>query len=85
MCASAQMCLLECVHAARFLDVLLWILYFKPEIDMQNRWAFIDSLLACLLYLTSVMEERALLVFIPLQNLKLSPIAIMCVNPNWLG
>lgn len=43
------MCLLERVHTVRVLDVLLWILYFKAEIRMQNRWSFNDSLTACLL------------------------------------
>lgn len=52
------MYLLEHVHAAWLLDVLLWIRYFKLEIKIQNRWSFNDLLMARLLY--SAMEERAL-------------------------
>lgn len=47
MCASAQMCLLECLQAAWVLDVSPWLRYFKAEMEMLNRWHFNDWLMAC--------------------------------------
>lgn len=51
MCASAQMCLLECLQAAWVLDVSPWLRYFKAEMEMLNRWHFNDWLMACLPFL----------------------------------
>lgn len=86
VCASAQMCLLECLQAAWVLDVSPWLRYFKAETEMLNRWHFNDWLMASLPFLlqpwkkelssrASVSSKFFFFFF---------PSAVVGVNANWL-
>lgn len=86
MCASAQMCLLECLQAAWVLDVSPWLRYFKAETEMLNRWHFNDWLMASLPFLLqpwkkelssrASVSSKFFFFF--------SPSAVVGVNANWL-
>lgn len=77
MCASAQMCLLECLQAAWVLDVSPWLRYFKAEMEMLNRWHFNDWLMACLPFLLQPWKKELSSRFVFLS-------AVVGVNANCL-
>lgn len=77
MCASAQMCLLECLQAAWVLDVSPWLRYFKAEMEMLNRWHFNDWLMACLPFLLQPWKKELSSGFVFLS-------AVVGVNANCL-
>lgn len=77
MCASAQMCLLECLQAAWVLDVSPWLRYFKAEMEMLNRWHFNDWLMACSPFLLQPWKKELSSGFVFLS-------AVVGVNANCL-